>query len=103
MPSHLRRFRCALSPLLLLSLTSYLSAQSQAAQTQPVYESATVMRATTRMVVVDVVATDRSGNPLTDLKPDDFTVLEDGNPQQVRSFNFQHPAEGVAPAGSAPL
>ncbi|HEX3584551.1 MAG TPA: VWA domain-containing protein [Candidatus Angelobacter sp.] len=111
--SHLRRFRCALSPLLLLALTSYFSAQgqpaqtqpiqTQAAQTQPVYESATVMRATTRMVVVDVVATDRSGNPVTDLKPGDFTVLEDGSPQQVRSFNFQHPAEVAASAVSAAL
>jgi VWFA-related protein len=98
---------------LFLALTSYFSAQGQpaqtqpiqiqAAQTQPVYESATVMRATTRMVVVDVVATDRSGNPVTDLKPGDFTVLEDGSPQQVRSFNFQHLAEVAAPAVFAPL
>ncbi|HEY2115984.1 MAG TPA: VWA domain-containing protein, partial [Candidatus Angelobacter sp.] len=107
MLSHLRRFRCALN-LLLLSLTSYLSAQGQpvqpqAAQTQPVYESATVMRATTRMVVVDVIATDRSGNPVTDLKPGDFTVLEDGSPQQVRSFNFQHPADVAASSVTAPL
>jgi VWFA-related protein len=117
MPAHLRRF------LLLLSLISYLSAQgqppqtqtsqtqpsqnqpsqNQAAQTQPVYESATVMRATTRMVLVDVIATDRNGNPVTDLKPGDFTVLEDGNRQQVRSFNFQHPGEVAAPAVSVPL
>jgi VWFA-related protein len=55
------------------------------------------------MVVVDVIATDRSGNPVTDLKPGDFTVLEDGSPQQVRSFNFQHPAEVAASAVSAPL
>src|SRR5215467_1583802 len=112
MPFHLRRFLCGLS-LLLLSLTTYLfaqdqppqtqSPQTQAAQAQPIYESATVMRATTRMVVVDVVATDRSGNPVTDLKPDDFTVIEDGSPQQVRSFNFQQPAEVAAPGVSASL
>src|SRR5579864_4370666 len=118
MPSHLRRFHCALNLLMLLSLIGYLSAQeqpaqdqtpqtqppqTQAAQTQPVYESATVMRATTRMVLVDVIAIDRSGKPVTDLMPGDFTVLEDGNPQQVRSFNFQHPAEVAAPAVSTPL
>jgi len=122
MPAHPRRFRSAVN-LLLLSLISYLSAQGQppqtqpsqtqpsqnqpsqthAAQTQPVYESATVMRATTRMVLVDVIATDRNGNPVTDLKPGDFTVMEDGNRQQVRSFNFQHPAEVAAPAVSMPV
>src|ERR1700739_1140551 len=107
MPSHLRRFRFAVSPLLLLSLVSYLSAQdqpaqAQAAQTQPVNESATVMRATTRMVLVDVLATARNGNPVTDLKPADFPVLEERSPQQVRSFNFQHPAEVAAHAVSTP-
>ncbi|HEY2913464.1 MAG TPA: VWA domain-containing protein, partial [Candidatus Angelobacter sp.] len=102
MPSHPWRFRCAVTPLLLLSLSGYLPAQDQPAQTPPIHESATVMRATTRMVVVDVVATDRSGNPVTDLKPGDFTVLEDRSPQQVRSFNFQHPAEAAAPAVSMP-
>lgn len=117
MPSHPRRF-CSVVNLLLLSLMSYLSAQgqpaqdqtsqtqspqTQAAQPQPVYESATVMRATTRMVLVDVIATDRNGNPVTDLKPADFTVLEDRTPQQVRSFNFQHPAEVAAPAASAQI
>ena len=118
MPFDLRRFLCAFSTLLTLSLTICLSAQTQpaqdqapqpqpsqnqTAQAQPVHESATVMRATTRMVVVDVVATDRSGNPITDLKPEDFTVLEDGSPQQVRSFSFQNPAEVAPPADSAPL
>ena len=111
MPSHPWRFRSAVN-LLLLSVISYLPAQGQAAQhqtsqpqspqTQPVYESATVMRATTRMVLVDVIATDRSGNPVTDLKPGDFTVLEDRSPQQIRSFNFQHPAEVAASVVSTP-
>jgi VWFA-related protein len=103
MPCHSSRFLRAAGPLLLLSLTSYLSAQTQPeAQTTPVYESATVMRATTRMVVVDVVATDRNGNAVTDLKAGDFTLLEDGSAQQVRSFSFQHPAEISKPAASAP-
>ena len=103
MPIHLRRLLCT-SPLLLLIFTSDLSAQTQPAQTQaiPVYESATVMRATTRMVVVDVVATDRNGNPVTDLKAGDFTLLDEGSVQQVRSFSFQHPAEVAVPAASAP-
>jgi len=95
MPSYLRGFLCALSLLLPLSLTNNLSAQTQPAQTQapPAYESATVLRATTRMVVVDVVAIDKKGLPVMDLKAGDFTVHEDGKAQQVRSFSFQHPAE----------
>src|ERR1700761_7181791 len=56
----------------------------------PVYESATVLKSITRLVVVDVVATDKNG-AVTDLKRDDFTVLEDGKEQKLRVFNFQQP------------
>jgi len=56
----------------------------------PVYESATVLKSTTRLVVVDVVATDRNG-AVTNLQRDDFTLLEDGKEQKVRVFNFQQP------------
>ncbi len=56
----------------------------------PVYESATVLKSITRLVVVDVVATDKNG-AVTDLDRDDFTVLEDGKPQKIRVFNFQQP------------
>lgn len=104
MPCHSSRFLRAAVPLLLLSLTSYLSAQTQPIQapTTAVNESATVLRATTRMVVVDVVATDRNGNPVTDLKAGDFTLVDDGSAQQIRSFSFQHPAQVSEPAASAP-
>jgi VWFA-related protein len=38
-------------------------------------------------VRVDVIVTDRQGNPVLDLKPEDFTVLEDGKPQAVEQFS----------------
>ena len=64
--------------------------QSSPPQTQsPVYQSSTVLRATTRLVVVDVVATDNKGEPVLDLKANDFTVLEDGKTQKISGFSFQ--------------
>jgi VWFA-related protein len=54
-----------------------------------VYESSTVLKAITRLVVVDVVATNKNGEPVTDLKPTDFTVFEDGTSQEIRGFSFQ--------------
>ena len=56
----------------------------------PVYESATVLKSITRLVVLDVVATDKEG-AITDLKQDDFSILEDGKEQKIRVFNFQQP------------
>lgn len=72
-------------------------AQEQEQKPAPVYESATVLKSITRLVVVDVVATDKDG-AVTDLKQDDFTILEDGKEQKLRVFNFQQPH--TLPAGS---
>ncbi len=63
----------------------------------PVYESATVLKTITRLVVVDVVATDKNG-PVAGLERDNFTILEDGKPQQIRVFSFQQPRLATAPA-----
>jgi VWFA-related protein len=60
----------------------------------------TVLRANTRLVVLDAIAVDDRGNPVTDLKQEDFTVLEDGKPQNINSFSFQRPTTGAPPARS---
>ena len=65
-------------------------AHAQEQKPTPVYESATVLKSITRLVVVDVVATNKNG-AVTDLQRDDFTVFEDGKEQKVRVFNFQQP------------
>ena len=65
----------------------------QPAQTPAPSTPAAVLRVTTRMVVVDVVVTDGSGHPITDLKRDNFEVRENGKPQKIVGFGFQHPPE----------
>ena len=45
------------------------------------------------IVPVDVRVLDRNGKPVTDLKQEDFTVLEDGAPQDIRHFS----ARGLVP------
>src|SRR5260370_23024485 len=53
-------------------------------------DSSAVIRATTRLVQVDVVVTDSSGHPVKDhLSEKDFTIFEDGKPQKVSYFSFQ--------------
>jgi VWFA-related protein len=49
-------------------------------------QSGTVIRSNSRLVLLDVVVTDRAGNPVTGLTKDDFTVLEDGVRQQIATF-----------------
>ena len=39
------------------------------------------------LVTVDLVATDKKGTPIPDLKASDFVVTEDGDPQTIASFD----------------
>jgi VWFA-related protein len=47
-----------------------------------------VLRLEVRQVPVDVVVLDKSGNPIRDLKSEDFTIKEDNKPQQILSFDY---------------
>jgi len=40
------------------------------------------------LVELPVMVTDKSGLPITDLKQPDFTVLENGAPQKITTFNY---------------
>ncbi|MGA8428264.1 MAG: VWA domain-containing protein, partial [Candidatus Sulfotelmatobacter sp.] len=48
-----------------------------------------VLRAETRLVLVDAVVTDKRGNYLRDLVQNDFRVWEDGKEQSLSSFSFE--------------
>ena len=92
--------RFALPVIVAVGFTaSLLYGQNSEPSNAQLSEPASVLKVTTRLVVVDVVATDRKGNPVTDLQREDFTVAEDGKPQDVRAFSFQNatkPGEQVA-------
>jgi VWFA-related protein len=60
-----------------------------------------VFRAGISFVRVDVIVTDKQGNPVVDLKQADFEVLEDGRPQAIESFKLVR-ISGVPEAGAEP-
>jgi len=73
--------------LLVLILTSMARiALAQESQSAPSTDAVETFRSSTRLVVLDVVVTDKAGNPAKNLTKDDFTVLEDGVSQSVASF-----------------
>lgn len=92
-----------LSALLFVSLCSFSFAVSQSNPVPPaplatstpasqetsstVSDATTTLKATTRLVVVDVVATDSKGHAVTDLTAADFKLLENGREQKITSFN----------------
>jgi VWFA-related protein len=66
-----------LFPVVLLLLL----AVSAAGQAPPLVESIEV-----RVVSVDVVVTDRAGNPVPNVTKDDFEILEENKPQTITNF-----------------
>jgi hypothetical protein len=71
-----------------------------AQQQQPPVQSGARVRVSTEVVLVNVVARDKHGNLIKDLKNEDFTVYEDGKKQDLVSFDFEHVDE-LAMAGGA--
>ena len=55
---------------------------------------------TTELVLVNVVARDKNGNLVQDLKKEDFTLFEDGKKQNISTFDFENVEEQAA-AGAA--
>jgi|GEM_PF-475646 len=51
------------------------------------------------LVEVEAVVTDRRGHPVTDLGPDDFELLEDGRPVEIRHFASLAPEVEARTAG----
>jgi VWFA-related protein len=68
----------------------------------PLQKQAYKFEAEAQLVVLNVSAKDKSGNPVEGLKVNDFTVTEDGRPQQVKVFEFQKLEETVLPEPAAP-
>jgi VWFA-related protein len=99
-----------LVPFLALLITAPSYSQSGGAADQQssspqqgaaVSPSNNVLRSTTRLVVVDVVTVDSKGEPVPDLKADDFTILEDGKPQKISGFNFKQGDRTAQAVGAA--
>ena len=68
------------------------------AQQQPPPPDQPIFRGGINTVRVDVIVTDRQGNPVTDLKLEDFEIQEDGKPQKAETFRLVKIDPEVQPA-----
>jgi VWFA-related protein len=65
-------------------------------------ETASSPHPNTNLVVVDVVVTDALHNPIHNLTAADFKVIENGQPQVIKSFEEHHSWDAAAPLPQAP-
>ena len=78
-----------LGTLFFLSLTSALTVWALPPQLTKEDLNTPAVRVTSRLVLVDAVVADKSGQRVKGLTKDDFTVLENGKPQKVSVFSLE--------------
>jgi VWFA-related protein len=62
-----------------------------------------VVRVSTNLVQIDAVVTDKDGKQVTDLRAEDFEILEDNHPQQISAFSYVSTDSSVAGSAAKPL
>ena len=72
-----------------------------AAQARPAVDPQTVIHVNTRLVLVDVVVSDR-GKPVRGLEKKQFHILENGREQSISSFEESQTNEAIQKASPAP-
>ncbi len=75
------------------------SSQQQQRRQQP-QDDDEVVRITTNLVQVDAVVTDSQGRQVTDLRPDEFEVKEDGRTQTITNFSYVQVASSAQPGAN---
>lgn len=79
--------KVVLSAVLAVSLCAVVQAQTPSPTPPPADES-DVVKITTALIQIDVMVTDRNGNVITDLRPDEVEVYENGEKQKITNFSF---------------
>jgi VWFA-related protein len=89
-----------LAALMMAGLLLQVSVPAAAQQSEQVPSSPGRIRVTTELVLVNLVARDKKGNLVRDLKKEDFTLFEDGKKQEISTFDFEN-VDQVLTAGAA--
>ncbi len=87
--------------LIAAALVAALATLVATAQQPPAGKPAT-FSANSSLVVVDVTVREKSGKLIQGLKPNDFTLLEDGRPQKISVFEFENLTLDPAPPEKPP-
>ncbi|MGC1450885.1 MAG: VWA domain-containing protein [Candidatus Sulfotelmatobacter sp.] len=87
----MKRFNAVIAASVACFATALIGQNNDAATNNP----DTTLKVNSRAVLVDVIVTDRNGNPVKGLKADDFTVEEQGKPQSISYFE-EHTTNDLA-------
>lgn len=84
----MNKFSFALTAAVLFLIFSNVAFSQTQTPTPPKPGDTDVVKISTTLIQVDVTVTDKKGNPVTDLKAEDFEILENGEKQNITNFSF---------------
>lgn len=85
-----------------VSMSAATSVPDAPADAPPNSPDQYALRVTSRLVDVGLVAYDKKGRPVTDLKPGDLEIYDDGKKQEIRSFALAGSPAPTPPAPGVP-
>jgi VWFA-related protein len=95
----MRETCCAAVAALLLALTPGAAQTPTSSQTD---QQIPVFRSATHLVQVNILVHDSHGRPVDDLKKEDFSITEQGKPQQISFFTMTSADRSAPPATPLP-
>lgn len=75
-------------PLFTLSLVLFCSLNVVSQTVSPTPPDEDVVKISTNLIQIDVTVTDKNGNVVTNLKPEDFEIYENGKSRDISNFSF---------------
>jgi VWFA-related protein len=91
---------CALLITILCAPCSFALAQNSQARTVPEQDSPIRLRS--ELVEIRAVVTDKQGNPIKNLRKEDFEIFENAKPQEISFFSAKSVGDGRSPEATAP-
>lgn len=91
------------SVIILFTLFSFAAFAQKTTPTLPpaVEKETDVVKISTALIQIDVTVTDKKGNPVTDLKPEELEIFENGEKQDITNFSYISLTPQNLPVGEA--
>src|SRR5438874_8040293 len=81
------KIRQSMLVTIMLCVLVVLAQSQEKKETKKSADDDDVIKVTSNLVSLDVIVKDKKGKAITDLKPEDFTVYENGVPQKIEFFD----------------
>lgn len=85
---NVKNIKFVLSAVFVFLFLSTTAFAQQPSLTPPATDDEDVVKISTTLIQVDVSVTDKNGKQVTDVKPEDFEIFENGSRQEITNFSY---------------